>query len=287
MPAHPRIEDAHSAGAAVVVHKDDEGVLFEPPLGEFREQSAEVVVDVRDHAEELRRSLALVARLVLGAHLQRTVRRVRGEVQVEGLPAFYALDPLRRLREKDIGAVAFGLLELAVVFDERGEIRVARRVAARAGVVLADAAAAVDEDLVEAASLRLILVLVAEVPFAKHACGVTDGLQHLRQRDGVERHALAFQDGVGHAVLEFVPAGEQRTARGRAGGADVEVREPHAFAVQPVEVRRLEHRIAMRRDVAVALIVGEDENDVRAFARKAGGVGAGGGEDRGQAEERA
>ena len=42
----------------------------------------------------------------------------------------------------------------------------------------------------------------------------------------------------------------------------MEVGETHAFVVQAVQVRRLEDRIAKTGDVAIALIVGEDEDQV-------------------------
>ena len=52
----------------------------------------------------------------------------------------------------------------------------------------------------------------------------------------------------------------------RAGRADVEVGEANAFVMQPVEVGRLEDRVAVAGQIAVALVVGEDEDDVRAAA---------------------
>jgi hypothetical protein len=44
----------------------------------------------------------------------------------------------------------------------------------------------------------------------------------------------------------------------------MEIREAHAFAMQPVEVRRFKDRMPMHGHVAVALIVSEDEDDVGA-----------------------
>ena len=43
----------------------------------------------------------------------------------------------------------------------------------------------------------------------------------------------------------------------------MKVGEAHALGMQPVEVRRLQDRIAVAGEVAVALVVGEDEDDVR------------------------
>ena len=43
----------------------------------------------------------------------------------------------------------------------------------------------------------------------------------------------------------------------------MEIGEPHAFIVQAVEVRRFQHRVAVARQVAVALVVDEDEQNIR------------------------
>ena len=51
--------------------------------------------------------------------------------------------------------------------ERRVDVRVAGRITARAGISLADAAAAVDVEFVEAAVLGPVCLLVTEVPFAK------------------------------------------------------------------------------------------------------------------------
>ena len=54
----------------------------------------------------------------------------------------------------------------------------------------------------------------------------------------------------------------------------MEVGEAHPLGVQSVEVRRLQHRVAVGGHVAVALIVGEDEDDVRLLAGERIGGGS-------------
>ena len=66
---------------------------------------------------------------------------------------------------------------------------------------------------------------------------------------------LTLQDRVRDAILEFMPARHQSAPRGRAGRADMEVGESQTLPVQPVEIRSLQHRVAMRRNIAVSLIV--------------------------------
>src|SRR5436305_14910170 len=89
-------------------------------------------------------------------------------------------------------------------------------------------------------------------------------MQHLRYRSRLQAHALALVNSVSEPDFELVPPGHDRCARGRARRAGMEVRKTHALIVQAVEVRRLDQRITVARDVAIALIVGEDEDQVGA-----------------------
>ena len=68
-------------------------------------------------------------------------------------------------------------------------------------------------------------------------------------------------------LSEAVAPGQELAARGRAHGGDVEVGQADGLGVQAVEVRRLEDRIAVAREVAVALVVGHDDDDVGAVGR--------------------
>ncbi len=117
------------------------------------------------------------------------------------------MNPVERALEEDVGAETPGLDERAVVQDHRVEVRVARRVAATAGVGLADPASPVDEDLVEAASVGLVCLFIAEVPLAEDAGGVARILEHLDDRGRVETEPLAFVDRVRYARAKFVPPG--------------------------------------------------------------------------------
>ena len=53
---------------------------------------------------------------------------------------------------------------------------------------------------------------------------------------------------------------------GEQVGTDLEVVEGDAARVEGIEVRGLEPRVAVAAELAVALVVGEDEDDVRAAA---------------------
>ena len=206
------------------------------------------------------------------------MRRVRREVGEERrFRRVFLGNPLRRLRKKNIRAVALGFLEHAVVENRGIKIFVARRVATTALVTLPDAARAVDEHLVEPALIGLIRRFIAEMPLAENARRVARGFQHLRDRRGLQRHALAFENRVRDAVAKLVPARHQRRARRRARRADVEIREAHGLRVKAINVRRFDERVAVTGEIAVALIIGHHEHDVRAFAKgQIGGVCVGG-----------
>ena len=53
----------------------------------------------------------------------------------------------------------------------------------------------------------------------------------------------------------------------------MEIREPPAFPAQLIQMRGFEHRITVGRDIAIPLVVGEQEHDVGPFARERRSVG--------------
>ena len=140
----------------------------------------------------------------------------------------FVVDPSQGLLEEDIGAIAFGRDELAVVIDHRVEILVARRIAAGAGIGLPDAAAAVDEHLVEAALVGPILGFVAEMPLAEHPGRVAGLLEHRWQRHRIEPEPFAFEDRVRDAVVELMAAGLDRRTGRRARRAHMKISEARA-----------------------------------------------------------
>ena len=155
------------------------------------------------------------------------MRRVGSDVRKKRcIPILFLFDPAKSCGEENIGAKPFCLHERSVVAYDRVKILVARGIGATAFVRLADAARAVDECLVEAAFVRLIRFLVAEVPFAKDAAGIAGLLKYLRQRGGLERHALA------HALQHLRQQLEQR---GLALHADAQL---HRAALRRLDVQR-------------------------------------------------
>ena len=123
---------------------------------------------------------------------------------------------------------------------------------------------------------------VAEVPLADHAGRVAARLQQLGERDLVERQALgravaqhlrrrAAGDAV-HAAADRQPAGQQRRPARRAHRLDVEAGPLLPRRRHRVEARRAVVRAAEGAEIAVAQVVGEDDDDVRRRAPPAIGA---------------
>ena len=70
-----------------------------------------------------------------------------------------------------------------------------------------------NEGFVKSASMRLIGLFITQMPFAEDARCVAGRLEHLWQNGSFERHALAFQDRMGDAVLQRMPPGHDGAAR--------------------------------------------------------------------------
>ena len=67
---------------------------------------------------------------------------------------------------------------------------------------------------------------------------------------------------------------ERAARRGAYGAAGVEVGEAHAFRGQPVQIGRLDLRLAVASQVPIAEVIGENEDDARFAHGGAGRVAA-------------
>ena len=264
-----------AAGHAVVAHENHHGVLHQLPFVQFFQQAAHVFVDVLDHPVKpggfaLKPAFCELFR-VRGRGDERPVRRIGGDVGEERrIAVLDALNPAHPSGVEQVRAIALGFHEAAVVANHGVEIFVARRISAGAIVGLADPARAMDECFVETALMRLVRLLIAQMPFAENPGGVAGGLEHLRQRRRIQRHPLALQNGVGHAVFHRVTPGHDRRARGRTGRANQEPGKSGGCLVQLVQIRRFDPRMPVRADGSVALVVGNEQDDVRFGASQLG-----------------
>ena len=269
-------------GAAVVGHEDHDRVLPEPFLLEELGELAHVCVDVADHpqvpAQPGLQRRAHVGELgpgqrgrqrsfVLLLGDQRTVRRVRSDVGQEGRSGRHGtLHELDCFVEEDVGAVPLERLPFAIANVGVVEVVVAPEVGYRA-----DVGGGEPHRFVEAAVLRPEGVVVAEVPLAEHpgsVAGLREDVGHRRDL-GPQQGATAAD--VDRAIPRGVHAGQQLSAGWRAHRRHVKVVQAHALASQAVEMRCLEHRVAVGGQFAVSLIVRHHEDDVRRLGERGRG----------------
>ena len=261
---HAGVKDLCSAGGAVVGGEDEDGVIGDAEVGDELAGGAHVFIDVGDHAEEGGdvRGLVLVEVDVFLRAMERAVGRVEGDVGEEGfLGGGFCFDEFIRLVEEDVGAEAFCGDDLAIVEVGAIEVRVIPEVGS-----LAYAAAAVTVDFFKAAVFWPVGVVVTEVPFSEHGGGVVF-FEMLADGDLVFADHGAALDGVPDAGAICPVAGEEGGAGGGAGGGDVVVGEDGGLGVEFVDVWGLDDGVAVAGEVAVALVIGDDEDDVRFVLR--------------------
>ena len=126
------------------------------------------------------------------------------------------------------------------------------------------------ERVVEAVVARLRVAgdveAAVEVPLARQVGLVAPALEQRRERDLAwpELDGRAFRDPALDAGPEGRAAGEHGRPRRRAERRGRVVgREAHPFAREAIEGGRLEGVVAVAAEIAVAEVVGDDEQDVR------------------------
>ena len=183
------------------------------------------------------------------------IEAVRGLVADHQKPRFaavVALEPVLGKLRDDVGVVA-------------GDDLAALAVLVPFGVVVF-ALALVRGEPVEAGA-RLVVVL-AHVPLAEVGGVVACALELHRKAAEV---GGILREVVLHAVSVRVNAAEDARSAGGAERCGAEgVLEIHALLAQPVDVRRLQMRVAREAQCVPALIVGKNEQDVRTLRRGTG-----------------
>ena len=220
-----------------MIHLRDVGVVF----------ALHIVGEIGIQGFEFRVRLDRVVRFV-GPH--REEERLRGV-------AFF-LQPRDRLADDERRGVALQRADRLAVADE-----IARVLVRRAGVVLRGHPPVVA--VIARLRLREIVEQAVEMPLAAMAGRVARALEQSRQRDLARAQVrdTALGDPGVDAVSKRRAPREQRRARRTADGAGgVTLRQPHALLRERVEVRRLDDRMAVAREVAVAEVVGEEEDEV-------------------------
>src|SRR5262245_47512619 len=170
-----------------------------------------------------------------------------------------ALDELGSLAGEGCGEKAFFFGRLAAAHDPRDDRpRALRQI--RIG------AAQEAEELIEAAGERVVLLVLAQMPFADEARLVAGLLEPFGERDFGERQIGAFDRGVVFVSEPLlVAAGHQPGPRGAAlRCADVALGAADTARGEGVYVGRGDVLAAVDREVAKAEVVDEDDEDVGA-----------------------
>jgi hypothetical protein len=249
-PPHPRVV---SIGCRpVVAEKDDDRVVAQTKIVESREQPSDVVIDVRDHAVDAReRRVQTFCREgveVIVGHLERRVRRVEREITEERL-ALAARDETHRLVREHVGDIPLRLHRPSVVFEIRVEVEIPM-------------SGAKAEELVEALRARRARHVRPVVPLAERAGAIPARTQHFGERHLVTAHRLSPASDTPRSRAQVVAAGQETRPSRRAHGTDEEAIEHDRLGRQPIEVGRVEVWIAARAEIAITLVVGDDEDDV-------------------------
>ena len=261
-------------GAAVVGHEKQDGVFRQSGLVEECHKSPHVGVDVADHREvahevafapgrharQLRVGHHFLHHLdVLVRRVKRPVRRVGRQVGEERLAGGRAaFHPVDGMVEENVGAVAGKFFAFAV--PAVGVVEVVVAPVIRHG---ADMRGREPQRLLEAAILRAVRVIVAEVPLTKNTGAVAVFAEQVGHRWEVGPQERAAAADVDRAVARRVESGHERAARRRAHRRGVVVREAQALRVQLVEDRCVEHRVAVRGEFGIPLIIRHHHDHIR------------------------
>ena len=239
-------------------------------LAQLRHYFADAVVERRDHRGEDPGLLVLdvaVAVEVLRGRLQRHVGRVVRQVEEEGF-LVVPVDEVEGLAGQDLGQV-LGLFDHLPAAEDGPPPRLGDRLRipvlhSFGGWLDEDRTSLHAEELVEAAVERVFPALPAELPLADRPGGVAGGPHHLGQRRLVEVEAIVLDRRVELVAVSLRVAAGHQPGAGRAAdrGGHVAGLEAHARGAQGVDVRGLDDLAAVQAEIAVAEIVGEDEDDV-------------------------
>ncbi len=174
-----------------------------------------------------------------------------------------------------VGQVALPLDRLAIPVE-------GRLTGVLAMVKIIDRAADRAKPIIEAVAGGKELWLVAQVPLAADAGGISCRFEHasdggFRSRQAqfttgpqtngivVSAHVADTESALEPADTLLIPPRQQGRARRRAfRGVGIERREAHALGGNPVDTRRADVLAAVTSHIAIAEVIGHDQHDIRA-----------------------
>ena len=106
-----------------------------------------------------------------------------------------------------------------------------------------------------------------KAPLAKQTRRVARFVQHVCHGDSIRRHRLlTFRHEFGitthHSMADVFTRQQRTTRRGTNGASGIVLREFHALLCQGIDVRRLEMRLAVTAQIAVAEVVCQNVDHV-------------------------
>ena len=160
--------------------------------------------------------------------------------------------------KENVGAEALGGNDLAIVEVGTVEVGVVPDVGS-----LTHAAAAVAVDFFKAAVFGAVRVVVAEVPFAEHCRWRSRSEKCCPRVTSFSRIIERPMNGVPDAGAVGPVAAEKRGTGRRAGRSNVVVGEDRGFVEWSLSrFGRLDDRITVAGQIAVALVIGDHDDDV-------------------------
>ena len=243
------------ADAAVVAHENHNGIF---PVNRLQ-QPPDVFIHACQHAVDagvLQGNVLLQIPLDVTVRNQiRSMRGVERKVEQER-PVGVLPDKLDRTIRQNVRDVTGHLHRRFVVEQFVGIV-----------VAVHESVLPESEVFVEPAVVRVVFHIAAEVPLPHAGSAIAGLLENIAHCGlaGIQR--IAAQKGIDGAGSLIVPAGHQRRTRRRADGRGVEMSEAHTFGGEPVDVRRFDMRVAVHAQIEPALIVGQDEHEIRLCRR--------------------
>src|SRR5262249_25983330 len=158
--------------------------------------------------------------------------------------------------EPNIGAVTLVLLQGTIVAEPTVEVVVLPEVGHRG-----DAPAQVIDSFLKAALVRQVWIAIAQGPFAEVGRALAASRANLRHRGNASPDEGPSGTDRTRTTVQGIEASHELAAGRSTHGGDVEVGKANALAVELIEVRRLQHRIAVAGQIAIALVIGEKDDD--------------------------
>ena len=274
---HRVIGSRAEMGGPIVGRDENQRVLVEAELAQAGHDFSHMPVEAPDHGGENRRggfhpvggsAVGQIERLVEQAIIGRrefSVRQRQGQVQEERLGAM-PLEKGQGLPHEEV--VDVGLFRESIVAGQRDFLGVA---VDEFGIVVMGVGV-VEKPVKGVKALapgNARRALFSQTPLPDAPGGIAGGLQHPGHRDivGLEADPARFARGIvteigANPLVAGVEARHQGAARRGAFGGAIEVGELQALAGEPVNRRRLVAMLPVAAQLAIAVIVGENDHDV-------------------------